>query len=180
MLLGREVEQQQSTFGQQRVAPHSPEIIEQGQEHERDVAPASQHAIEVRRQLHHGTRESVECLRAILPVILQVHEAAGHVLHFLGQQRGAVDLHHAQGTLGHVQVVGAIVQRPAAVTPLDVLLQGLARILQGARQLLADPEQSLRRLFAHSHRSSSRSALHDLFALGHAPDVGNDPGLAAG
>ena len=46
--------------GQQRMTAHRAQIVEERQQHERHVAPAAQHALEIRRQLHHRAHQRVE------------------------------------------------------------------------------------------------------------------------
>ena len=66
LLIGLEIEQQQRAFGQQRAATHGAQVIEQGQQHQREIAPACKHAFHVARQLHHRAHQRIERFRLVL------------------------------------------------------------------------------------------------------------------
>ena len=111
LLVGLEIEQQQRAFGQQRAAAHRAQIVQQRQQHEREVAAAGEHALEVARQLHHRAHQRIEALRLALALGGGRQQVARDLLHFLGEQRGAVDFQHPQHTLHLVQLLGAALEQ---------------------------------------------------------------------
>ena len=103
LAVGRQVQQQQRVLGQQRRAACRPQVVQQGQQHQRDVAPAGDHPIEIGRQLDDGARQGVEAFLGRLAggdVAMQVQR---ELLHLVGQQRGAIDLGDAQRAVRRVQ-----------------------------------------------------------------------------
>ena len=96
LAIGFQIQQQQRAFRQQRTAAHGPQVIEQRQQYQRQIPPAGQHALEVARQLHHGAHQRIERLILIFALIPKADQIAGDLLHFLGEQRGAIDLQHPQ------------------------------------------------------------------------------------
>jgi hypothetical protein len=96
LLIGAEIQQQQRTFGKQRVAANRAQIVQERQQHERHVAPAAHHALQVRRQLHHCAHQRVEAFGEMAPLGEVVDQVTRNLPHLLGEQRRAVDLRDAQ------------------------------------------------------------------------------------
>ena len=142
LLIGLEVEQQQRAFGQQRAAAHRAQVVEQRQQHQREIAAAGQHALDVARQLHHGAHERIEGFGLVLlrGGRLQV---VGDLLHFLGQQRGAEDLQQPQYALHLVQVGDAALQQHHVFGLFDKGLERGARLAERVVQLAADEIERL-------------------------------------
>ena len=94
-LRGGQVEEQQCALGQKRFTARSTQVVEHGQQDERDIPAATQQALDVRRQLHHGTSQRIE---AVLPALTfaQPRQVFTAELHFLGQERGTVGLGQLQ------------------------------------------------------------------------------------
>ena len=106
-----QVQQQQRAFRQQRTATHGTQIVQQRQQDQREVAAAGQHPIEIARQLHHRAQQRVEALRVRLLLGGAGDHVAGDLLHLLGEQRGAVDLEHAQHALHAMQFGGRTLEQ---------------------------------------------------------------------
>ena len=92
LAIGLEIEQQQRAFRQQRAAAHRAQIVQQRQQHQRQIAAAGEHALQVAGQLHHRAHQRIERLGLILALAAQADQVARDLLHLLGQQRRAVDL----------------------------------------------------------------------------------------
>jgi hypothetical protein len=130
LLVGLEIQQQQRAFGQQRVAAHRAQVVQQRQEHQRQVASAGQHPLEVARQLHHGAHQGIEGFRLALALGVGREQVLRDVLHLLGEQRRAVDLQQPQHALHLVQVLCALLEQLRVVGLLDVALERSARFRQ--------------------------------------------------
>jgi hypothetical protein len=107
---------------------HGAQVIQQWQQHQREIAPAGQHALQIRGQLHHGAHQGVQALRLALALGVRRQQVVRDVLHFLGQERGAVDLQQPQHALHLVQLGGAALEQLHVVGLLDVGLDGDARL----------------------------------------------------
>ena len=142
LLIGLEVEQQQRAFGQQRAAAHRAQIVEQRQQHQREITAAGQHAFDVARQLHHGAHERIQGFVLILlrGGRLQVER---DLLHFLGQQRGAENFEQSQYALHLVQVGDAALQQHHVFGLFDEGFERGARLAERVVQLAADEIESL-------------------------------------
>ena len=66
LLVGLQVEQQQRAFGEERAAAHRAQVVEQRQQHQREIAPAGEHPLEVAGQLHHRAQQRIQALRLAL------------------------------------------------------------------------------------------------------------------
>ena len=103
LLIGLEIEQQQRAFGQQRAAAHGAQIVEQRQQHEREIATAGEHAFHVARELHHRAHQRIESFGLVL-LRSGRQQVLSDLLHFLGEKRGAEYLQQPQDALHLVQV----------------------------------------------------------------------------
>jgi hypothetical protein len=70
-------------------------------------------------------------------------ESARDLFHLLRQQRRTVHLDHAQRAMDLVHPVGAARQRGRMLGPLDIVLEGLTRLLERRAQLVVDPDDCL-------------------------------------
>ncbi len=142
LLIGLEVEQQQRAFGQQRAAAHRAQVVEQRQQHERQIAATGQHAFDVARQLDHGAHERIECFVLIL-LRGGREQVKSDLLHFFGQQRGAENLQQPQYALHLVQVGNAALQQHHVFGLLDVGLERRTRFTQRVVEFATDEIQRL-------------------------------------
>ncbi len=144
-----QVEQQQRAFRKQGTAAHRAQIIQQRQQHQREIAPAGEHALQVAGELDHGAHQRVEGLGTVLALAGCRQQVTRHLLHLFGQQRGAVDFEHAQRTLNLVQLEAATLQQRLIVGLLDVRLQCTARIAKGNTDLAGRSLHGLGGEFGH-------------------------------
>ena len=72
------------------------------------------------------------------------------MLHFLREQRRAVDLDQSQNTMRGMQLVGALFEQRPLIRALGVRLEGGPGVVQGRRQLFGDDVQSLRTDVGHA------------------------------
>ena len=142
LLIGLEIEQQQRAFGQQRAAAHGAQVVEQRQQHQREIAAAGEHAFHVARQLHHGAHERIESFGLVL-LRGGRQQVVRDLLHFLGQQRGAEDFQQAQHALHLVQVGHAALQQHHVFRLFDEGLERGARLAERVVQLAADEIERL-------------------------------------
>ena len=142
LLVGLEIEKQQRAFGKQRRATHGAQIIEQWQQHQREIAATGEHALDIARQLHHGAHQRVQRLGLVL-LRGRRQQVTRDLLHLFGEQRGAEDLHQAQHALHLVQIGDAALQQHHVFGLLDVGLERGARFAERVVQLAADKIQRL-------------------------------------
>ena len=150
LLVGLEIEQQQRAFRQQRAAAHGPQVVQQRQQHQCQVAPAGQHPLEIARQLHHRPHERIEALGLALALARRGEQVARDLLHLLGEQRRPVDLQQAQHALHLVQLLGAALEQRHVVRLLDVVLERGARLRERRVQLTTDNIERLGSDFRHA------------------------------
>ncbi len=133
----RQVQQQQGAFRQQRFAARRTEVVEHRQQHECDIPAAAEQALDIRRQLHHRTRQGIE---TVLPALAgpQCREVLAGKLHFLGEQRRAVGFRKLHCAARLVQQVSGADERLGAAAPVDAVLNGKVRIANRLHQLVAD------------------------------------------
>ncbi|MGA7801489.1 MAG: hypothetical protein WCC36_11825 [Gammaproteobacteria bacterium] len=94
-------------------------------------------ALQIVRQLENRPHQK---LVGIVPLgNAAVHQRSGDVLHFLSQQGSAIYLHHLQGALHLMEMIGAGDELGLVFRILDVGFQRLARILEGRVKFLLDP-----------------------------------------
>ena len=142
LLIGLEIEQQQRAFRQQRAAAHGAQIVEQRQQHQREIATAGQHAFHVARQLHHGAHERIEGFGLVL-LRSGRQQVLRDLLHFFGQQRSAEDLQQPQYALHLVKVGDAALQQHHVFGLLDKSLERGTRLAERVVQLAADEIERL-------------------------------------
>ena len=118
------------------------QVIEQRQQHQREVATAGEHALHVARQLHHGAHQRVECLGLVL-LRRGRQQVTRHLLHFLGQQGRAEDLQQTQHALNLVKVGDATLQQHHVFRLFDESLERGARLTERVVQLAADQIERL-------------------------------------
>ena len=104
LTVGLEIEQQQRAFGQQGIAAHGAQVVEQRQQHQRQVAAASQYALEIAGHLRQGAHQRIERLGLVAYAGACGLQITDHLTHLFGQQRCTVDFEHAQHALDLLQL----------------------------------------------------------------------------
>ena len=120
-------------------AARGAQIVEQRQQHDRDVAVAVLQSFQVVGQQHGAAHQGGAGLVAIAGPALLQH--LGEQLHFLGDHRRRIQLDHAQAALHLVQVAGAEAHAAGIGRILDEGFDLVARLAQGLVQLRLDPAQ---------------------------------------
>ena len=156
LLVGLQIQEQQSALGEERAAAHGAQIIQQRQQHERQIPAAGQHALEVAWQLHHRAHQRIQALGLALALRGGCEQIARDVLHFLGEQRRAVDLKYAQHALHLVQLTGAALEEREVERLLNVAFKRGARLGERRIQLPAYEIEGLRGNVRHGVRPKSR------------------------
>ena len=128
--VGLQVQQQQRAFRQQGAAAHRAHVVEQGQQHQRQVTPACNHPLQVTGQLDHRAHQRLEGLVLVLAFVGAALQVLRDLAHFLGQQRSPMDLQHAQHTLHLPQLRLAALHQLGVARLLDMRLEGNARLAQ--------------------------------------------------
>ena len=85
------IQQQQRALGQQGTTPGRPQVVEQRQQHQRDIASAVAEPFHIGRQLDSGAGECLDDVRG-RPVPPDLQQVAAGLLHLLGQQARAPGL----------------------------------------------------------------------------------------
>jgi len=134
-----QVRGEQHALAQARLAACGADLVEQRQQHDRDVAVAVLQAFQVVRQQHGAAHQRGAGLVAVggLAVLQRLRQQ----LHFLGHHGRGVQLDHAQGALHLVQVARAEAHAAGVGRVLDERLDLAARLAQGLVQLGLDPAE---------------------------------------
>ena len=74
------------------------------------------------------------------------------MLHLLGEQSRAVDLHQAQHAVREMQLFGALFEKGLLVRAFGKSLERSSGLVQGRRQFFGDDVQSLRADVGHRNR----------------------------
>ncbi len=157
LFVGLQIQQQQRAFGQQRAAAHRAQIVEEREQHQRKIAAAGQHALQIAGQLHHRPHQRIEALSLVLALGHRGQQVGRHLLHFLGEQGGAVDLENPQDSLHTVQLLRAALEKRGVALALDVILESRACVRERDIQLAADEIQRLGGDFRHASTLSGLS-----------------------
>ena len=147
------VEQEQRALGQHRLPAGIAEIVEQRQEHERDVAAAREQPLEIGRQLHHRARERLDAGIDVCATRC-VNRAAG-LLHLLGEQGGAVNLDDLERSGREVQQARGAHERLRIGLAVDEILDLAARGLERRGKLAIDEVERLAGKLVHRQGSLS-------------------------
>lgn len=118
----------------------APQVVEQRQDHHRQVAPGGLDPVEVDRQLQDRLHQHFQGLALVRHATVQ--QGLDQLLHFLGEQGRAVELDHLQGALHLVHVGQAEPHAGRVLRVLDERFQRLARLFQGFGDLAFHPFQS--------------------------------------
>ena len=134
-----EIGREQHAFAQPSGAARCTDIVEQRQQHDRDVAMAALQAFQVIRQQHGAAHQRTAGFVAVAGgVFLQ---RAGQQFQFLGHHRRGVEFDHAQGALHLVQIAGAEMHARSIRGIFGEELHLGACQAQGFIQLGLDPAQ---------------------------------------
>ena len=132
-----QIRSEQHAFRQALFTACRAQIIEQGQQHDRNVFVPGLQAFEVVGQLHDAAHQHGIGIVTIADGV--AGERSGQVFHFFGHHRGAVQLDHSQGALHLMQVSRAEPHLTDVGRIFDVRLQRLASLLQGLVEFTLDP-----------------------------------------
>ncbi len=121
-------------------AARGAQVVEQRQDHHRQVAPGGLDPVEVDRQLQDRLHQHFQGLALVRHATVQ--QGLDQLLHFLGEQGRAVELDHLQGALHLVHVGQAEPHAGRVLRVLDERFQRLARLFQGFGDLAFHPLQS--------------------------------------
>ena len=120
------------------------QVVQQGQQYERHVAPAAQDALEIGRQLHHRAHQRIESLREMTFLGEVVDQVTGDLSHLLREERRTVNLGNAQRSVDGVEMLLALTQESQIVLLLAECLESCARFVELACELTRDDMQGLR------------------------------------
>jgi hypothetical protein len=93
--------------------------------------------------LHHRAHQRIESVDLALLVIVRTQQIAGYMLHFLGEQRRAVDFDQTQYAMGGMQLVGALLEQRPLVRAFGIGLERRARVVQRRRKFFGNDVQGL-------------------------------------
>ena len=85
LTIGRKVQHQQGAFGKQWAATHRSQVIEQGQQHQSQIAAAGQYALDIGRQLHQRSHERLKAIAMWATARRTGNQEASGLLHFFGK-----------------------------------------------------------------------------------------------
>ena len=134
-----QIGRKQRRIGEQLLAAAGTQVVEQGQQDDRNVLVPGLHALEVIGQLDHAAHEHGIAFFALRHGVGQ--QGFGQPLHFLDNHRRAIQLDHAQGALRLMQVGRAEAHEAGVGRILDICLERLARLLQRVVKFALDPVQ---------------------------------------
>ena len=115
------------------------QVVDQRQQHDRDVAVAALQALQVIRQLHHAAHQRRQGVVAISGGALE--QGTGQLFHLAGHHRRGLQLQHAQGALHLVQVAGTSAHRRCVRRVFDEGLDLEPRLAQGLVDLGLHPTE---------------------------------------
>ena len=116
-----QVGREQHALAEQALAARGAQLVEQRQQHDRDVAVPALQALEVVGQQHDAAQQCGAGAVAVGDGAAM--QAQRDLLHLLGHHRRRVQLDHAQGALHLVQVAGAQAHAADVGRVLDVVLE---------------------------------------------------------
>ncbi len=157
-------EGEQHTLVDARRGACRPDVVEQRQQHDRDVPVTVLQALQIIGQQHAATHQRGAGFIAVRYVAGA--DRIGQLFQLFGHHRRGVQLHHAQGALHLVQVTGAEAHPAAIGRVFHVVLDLVAHLAQGLVQLRLDPAQ--------------RSVAHGIAQRAHARSPGSSAHMACG
>ena len=157
-------EGEQHAFIDARQGARRTDVIEQRQQHDRNVPMAVLQALQVIGQQHAAAHQRGAGFVRVRH--FAGTDRVGQLLQLLGHHRRGVQLDHAQGPLHLVQVAGAEAHAAAIGRVLHVVLDLVAHLAQGLVQLRLDPAQ--------------RGVAHGIAQRAHARSPGSSAHMACG
>ncbi len=133
------IERQQHTFVDAFGGTRGADLVEQRQQHDRNVAVAVLQAFEVIGQQHGAAHQGGAGLVAVRHGAIA--HGVGQQLQFLGHHRRGIQLDHPQRALHLVQVAGTEAHAAGVGRIFDEVFDLAARLAQGLVQLRLDPAQ---------------------------------------
>ncbi len=133
------VERQQHAFVDALGGARGADLVEQRQQHDRNVAVAVLQAFQVIGQQHGAAHQGGAGLVAVRHGTIA--HGVGQQLQFLGNHRRGIQLDHPQRALHLVQVAGTEAHAAGVGRILDEVFDLAARLAQGLVQLRLDPAQ---------------------------------------
>ena len=134
---GGQIRREQAGFREQLFTTRRAQVVEQRQDGQWEIAAGLEDPIQIGRYLQDGLHQHLQRLvRAVHPLFV---EGLQQQFHFLGEQRGAIELHHLQGAVDLVHIGPTETQAATVVRVVDERLERLAGLLQGFGDLSLDP-----------------------------------------
>ncbi len=132
-------EREQHAFVDARCGACRTDVVEQRQQHDRNVAVTVLQALQVVGQQHAAAHQGGAGFVTVGH--LAGADGVGQLLQFFGHHRRGIQLHHAQGALHLVQVAGAEAHAAGIGGVFGVVLHLVAHLAQGFVQFRLDPAQ---------------------------------------
>ena len=180
-----EIGREQHALIQSGLTTRGTQLVEQRQQHYRDVPMPTLQPLQIIGQLHNAAHQDRACLFVV--AYLTVQQAQGEPLHLLGHHCRRVQFDHPQRAVHLVQMSGAHAHGLAVAGGFGVALDFLARLPQGLVQLGLYPAKGggIDRISHHRHGATLLCALECRNACGRRPGVrlfirGSNSGLRRG
>ena len=136
---GIRIEGEQHAFIDAFGTTRSADLVEQRQQHDRDVTMTVLQPLQVVRQQHGATHQ---CRAGFIAIRHRaIAHRVGQLFQFLGHHRRCIQFDHAQRSLHLVQVTGTETHAAAVSRVLDEIFDLVASLAQGLVQLRLDPAQ---------------------------------------
>ena len=135
-----EIRFEQGGFRQQGFAAGGAQVIEQWQQHHRQITAVAGDPVQVRRQLQDRPHQGFLAVSHI--AYIAVEQCLRQFFHFFGEQCRTVELHHLQGAVHLMQVGLAETHASGVVRVVHERFQCLLRLVQGFLDFPANPVQS--------------------------------------
>src|SRR5690606_20631216 len=141
---------------QQGFAAGCTQIVQQWQQHHREVITAAAEMLQILWQLQYGLHQHFDGVVNTDDSFIQ--NGLGEFFHLLGEQCRTVELHHLQGTVYLVKVVQAEAQARGIVTIIDVRFKCMLTLSQRVLYFAPNPvEGDTVMVIAHNHSGYSSS-----------------------
>ena len=149
---------EQCALVQAGLATRGTQLVQQRQQHHRNVLVTALQALQVVRQQHHAAHQRGTGLVAVWHCA--VGDRKRQALHFLGHHRGCMQLEDPEGAAHLVQEPGARAHAVGIALALGERLDLVPRLAQGFVQLRLDPAERGRvdRLPQRTHDHSQVAA----------------------
>ncbi len=148
-LEGSGIQQHQRAFGQGRLVACLSQIVQERQQHQRDVFAAAEQPLEVRRKLNHCSRQRFHSLLGLLRIV-GLRKPAARELHFFREESGTMDLDDLQSAACDMQHVGRAQQSVLAGVAIDVFLELAPRAFEGVHELAIDELERMGSQIVHA------------------------------